>query len=306
MKRYTLFLLAALFAAVPAAFAQVKYVAVVNVEIDRESGASDDINSAEAHEITAALRREAVKNLPSDKYSIMTSETVQAQGGAVLEECAEENCVVILGSKIGADYVVRGIVRKFKTQLTLTVETYEIQNGTLVASSDPVRFESAAELLEKAADASADMYKTFAGFAQKGSRGAPLTGFTLGYGYSKSHWTVQAGVVHSRPIYLNTLSLNAEGNVSVGKAEYTGGENVNILGASVPLTVLLRWRFLSLEVGAHGDALYGDDEWLLNGGAVAGAGFGFNVGKKSEQRYFYRYCSGNKYMAHAVGMYWAF
>jgi len=32
----------------------------------------------------------------------MTAETVQSLGGVVLEECSGENCVIILGSKIGA------------------------------------------------------------------------------------------------------------------------------------------------------------------------------------------------------------
>jgi len=91
----------------------------------------------------------------------MTSETVQAQGGAVLEDCAEENCVITLGSRIGADYIVRGILRKFKTLLTLTVEMYETEDGTLVASSEPVRSENAAELLMKTGVACADMYKAF-------------------------------------------------------------------------------------------------------------------------------------------------
>jgi len=163
MKRQTFFLLAALFAAMTAsaALAQIKYVAVIETELDATSGAAADLSSAEVRQITAELRREAVKNLAQDKYSVMTSETVQAQGGAVLEECADENCVIILGSKIGADYIVRGIISKFKTRLTLSVEMYETENGTLVASSDPVRSENAAELLEKAASACADMYKTF-------------------------------------------------------------------------------------------------------------------------------------------------
>jgi len=161
VKKLKVFLVAALFAAISAANAQVKYVAVVEVEIDARSGAVNDLSAAEAQEITAELRREAVRNLPQGKYNIMTSETVQAQGGAVLEECAEENCVITLGSKIGADYIVRGIVRKFKTRLTLSVEMYETENGNLVASSDPVRSENAAELLEKAAAACANMYKAF-------------------------------------------------------------------------------------------------------------------------------------------------
>jgi hypothetical protein len=38
---------------------------------------------------------------------------------------------------------------------------YETENGTLVASSEPVRSENAAELLEKAAVACSEMYKAF-------------------------------------------------------------------------------------------------------------------------------------------------
>jgi uncharacterized repeat protein (TIGR02543 family) len=175
VKRPTLFLLTALFVAMtaPAAFA-LKYVAVVEVEIDATSGASDHLSYAEAREITAELRREAVKNLPAGKYNIMTSETVQAQGGAVLEECLEENCVITLGAKIGADYIVRGIVRKFKTLLTLSVEMYETEDGTLVASSEPVRSENAADLLMKTAAACANMYKTFVA-AQSSTAKTPTT-----------------------------------------------------------------------------------------------------------------------------------
>jgi hypothetical protein len=126
--------------------AQVKYVAVVETEVDAHSGASAKLNKAEVRQITQELRREAVKNLlPREKFHIMTSETVMAQGSAVLEECAEENCVISLGSKIGADYIVRGTISKFGTKLTLSVEIYETENGTLVASSDPIRSEKAAE-----------------------------------------------------------------------------------------------------------------------------------------------------------------
>ena len=176
MKRLTFFLLAALIAAMTAtaASAQIKYVAVVETELDARSGASADLSAAEVALITAELRREAVKNLPRGKYNIMTSETVQAQGGAVLEECADENCVITLGSKIGADYIVRGIVSKFKTRLTLSVEMYETEDGTLAASSDPIRSENAAELLEKTSVACAEMYKTFVS-TRSPAKKAPVT-----------------------------------------------------------------------------------------------------------------------------------
>ena len=160
MKRLMFFLITVFFVGISTA--GVKYVAVVETEIDAQSGVSADVSRAEAREITAELRREAVRNLPQDKYNIMTSETVQSMGGAVLEECAEENCVITLGGKIGADYIVRGIIRKIQTRLSLSVEIYETENGTLVGSSEAVRSENFGELLDKAAVACANMYKKFA------------------------------------------------------------------------------------------------------------------------------------------------
>jgi hypothetical protein len=91
----------ALFAGI--SVAGVKNVAVVETEIDAQSDVSAKLNRTEIREITEVLRREAVKNLPRNKYNIMTTETVIAQGGAKLEACAEENCVIALGSRIGAE-----------------------------------------------------------------------------------------------------------------------------------------------------------------------------------------------------------
>jgi len=163
MKKLTLLLAAALFAAItaPPAHAQIKYVAVVETEVDAQSGAAAKLNKAEVRQITAELRSVAVKNLPRDKFNIMTSETVMSQGSAKLEECAEENCVIALGAKIGADYIVRGIVSKFGTSLTMSVEMYETEDGNLVATSGLVRSANTAELLDKAVIACTDMYKTF-------------------------------------------------------------------------------------------------------------------------------------------------
>jgi TolB-like protein len=145
------------------ASAGIKYVAVVETDVDAASGASAELTAAEVREITAELRRQATENLPRSQYNVMTSETVMSMGGAVLEECAEENCVIALGSKIGADYIVRGTVSKFQTRFTLAIELYETDNGTLVVSSEAVRSENLGELLDKAATASANMYKKFVG-----------------------------------------------------------------------------------------------------------------------------------------------
>jgi len=161
VKRLSFFLIIALFAGMSTA--GVKYVAVVETDVDAQSGVSAQLNPAEVREITAELRRQATENLPTGKYSVMTSETVQSMGGSVLEECAEENCVVALGSRIGADYIVRGTVSKFQTKFTLAIELYETENGTLVLSSEAVRSENLEELLGMASKASANMFRKFAG-----------------------------------------------------------------------------------------------------------------------------------------------
>jgi formylglycine-generating enzyme required for sulfatase activity len=148
-----------------AAFAQkvkIKNVAVVETELDEQSGAAKEITKPEVRQITTMLRREAVNRLPRSKYNVMTAETVQAMGDAVLAECADENCIITLGSKIGADYIVRGIISKFRTRITLEVELYETDYGNLVASAAAVRSANLEELLEKGTMACADMYKNFA------------------------------------------------------------------------------------------------------------------------------------------------
>jgi uncharacterized protein (TIGR02145 family) len=157
----TLFLIMVIFAGI--SVAGVKNVAVVETEIDRESGAK--VTKAENRVVTAELRRVAVNSLPRGEYNVMTSETVIAQGSAFAVDCNEENCVIALGSKIGADYIVRGTVSKLGTKLTLSVEMYETENGNLVASS-AIRAENITALVEKIAGACAEMYSTFAGIQE--------------------------------------------------------------------------------------------------------------------------------------------
>lgn len=150
---------------ITASFAQqkdlMKYVAVVETQIDDRSGAAAEINKAEVSELTNEIRREAVRNLPGNRFSVMTAETVLAMGEAVLEECAEENCVIALGTKIGADYIVRGTISKFRQNFSLTVEIFETEYGMLVATAASIRSANLDEILEKTPEACAEMYKSF-------------------------------------------------------------------------------------------------------------------------------------------------
>jgi len=139
----------------------IKNVAVIETQIDDGSDAASKINRAEVRGITNEIRREAVNNLPRGRFNVMTSETVQSMGDAVLEECAEENCVIALGSKIGADYIVRGIISTFAENLTVTVEMYETEYGMLVATAASVRTANLNELLERTAVVCAEMYRKF-------------------------------------------------------------------------------------------------------------------------------------------------
>jgi hypothetical protein len=126
-----------------------------------ESEASAKLTKSDVMFITGGLRSEAVKNLPHERYKVMTTETVYAQGSAVLEACAEENCIIKLGSNIGADYIVKGVISKFQNKYTLLVEIYETEDADLIEMSEPVLSEKIDDLLEKGKRVFADMYKSF-------------------------------------------------------------------------------------------------------------------------------------------------
>jgi len=141
-------------------------------------------------------------------------------------------------------------------------------------------------------------------------KGKPIIGFSLGGGYSTDTlcdaFFVSFGGVYSYPTLNNIVSFNTEGSIWIGKtrSEYDGYYNYddyNIIfgGFSLLPTVLFQLSIFSIETGLHGDLLFGNDKILSNVGLIAGVGVGFS--KKQSQRYFYRYCSGNKYGTHIVG-----
>jgi uncharacterized protein (TIGR02145 family) len=216
MKKLVFFLCITVFAFISAAAR--KNVAVVETDVDAQSGAGAKLNKAEVRQVTAELRSEAVKKLPGDKYNVMTSETVMAQGGATLVECAGENCVIALGGKIGADYIVRGTVSKLGARLTLSVEMYETENGNLVATSGLVRAENVDGLVEKGAAACAEMFSTFVSRQNSATPQVPPPQPPK----SATH-TVTA---NANPAYGGTVSLIPR------KAIYNAGEQVTITAAS--------------------------------------------------------------------------
>lgn len=107
------------------------------IETEAESSAAAELTEAELRYITQEIRRAARSNLPDD-YNVMTEQAVMALGDAVLEEFAEETRMISFGEKIGADYITKGSVSKFRTMYVLTIEIFETKKGMMVASSDPI------------------------------------------------------------------------------------------------------------------------------------------------------------------------
>jgi len=221
----------------------IKNVAVVETQIDEQSGAESKITRAEVREITNEIRREAVHNLPRSRFNVMTSETVLSMGDAVLEECAEENCIIALGSKIGADYIVRGIVGKFQENITMLIEIYETEYGMLVATAASIRSANLNELLEKTTAASTEMYKKFLENSQPAAASqtaAPTYNVTQERSAAPASTQVlpAAKAVSQEDVFfpskegmvLTTAGLNAKGNPvwyqrkTIGNVHGSGGD----------------------------------------------------------------------------------
>jgi len=141
--------------------AGIKYVAVVEMDIDMKSSDVAKLDKSEVRLLTDEIRDKAVNTLSHSQFNIMTTETVIAQGGAVLEECSEENCVITLGNKIGADYIVRGKLSKFQNLFVLSIVIYDTENGFLVASSNAIRSDKMTDLIDKVSIASENLFKKF-------------------------------------------------------------------------------------------------------------------------------------------------
>jgi len=269
MNKFTFFMLMALFAAIPTY--AVKYVAVVETEVDAQSGVSAILNPAEVRQITAELQRQATKNLPREKYNVMTSETVMSMGGAILEECAEENCVISLGSKIGADYIVRGTISKFGTKITLSVELYETDNGTLVVSSELVHAENVVELFGLASRAAANMYWEFLG--EQGNVGKQT--FQPSTQSTSSNINVESGELKVKkydwyfaPKYQFPMGTPVEW----GGVNFEGGL---IWGDGVFLGIDINFGYSYDDSGIYNDDFVNDEAIFLGGGLSLGDVYNF-------------------------------
>ena len=107
-------------------------VAIINTLDDRDS-----IGVADLTYLTDKLRETAVNVLPSDKFGVMTTESIVAFLGSMdntVKACKEASCLAELGRKVSADYVAQGRIGRFNENLTIKVELYSVVSGNLMGS----------------------------------------------------------------------------------------------------------------------------------------------------------------------------
>jgi len=128
MNRLPFLLLLAL-----AAYAQQQErVAVINTIDD-----GDSIGVHELIYLTDRLREIATNDLPKQRYSVMTMESIVAFLGSqerAEKECREASCLAELGRKVSADYVAQARIGRFNNSLTIKTELYGSRNGNLIGS----------------------------------------------------------------------------------------------------------------------------------------------------------------------------
>jgi hypothetical protein len=110
-------------------------LAVLETKIDAEPAVAKEFKASELRYITQEIRRQSVNNLPKQKFSVM------------VDSAQVQDDVTSLGEKINADFIARGIIGKFRKNYTFTVEVYDVKNGNLMLSSDPIESEKAEDLL---------------------------------------------------------------------------------------------------------------------------------------------------------------
>ncbi|MCL1956181.1 MAG: hypothetical protein FWF63_02560 [Fibromonadales bacterium] len=107
-------------------------VAIINTMDDYDS-----ISVANMTYLTDRLRETAVNVLPSERFGVMTTESIVAFLGSMdntIKVCKEASCLAELGRKVSADYVAQGRIGRFNENLTIKVELYSVVSGNLMGS----------------------------------------------------------------------------------------------------------------------------------------------------------------------------
>jgi len=115
-----------------AAYGQQERIAIIQTLDDRDS-----IGFSDLAYLTDRLRETAVNVLPSQRYGIMTTESIVAFLGSqerAIKACKEASCLAELGRKVSADYVAQAHIGRFDRNLTIKTELYNSKSGNLIGS----------------------------------------------------------------------------------------------------------------------------------------------------------------------------
>ncbi len=153
IKMFLFTIIASPFVATPKLFAEDKRIAVLEFQ-NRAKMKQDDVS------YLAELFRGIAVPLRSKGYIIMTKENMISllPPNKKLEQCVGE-CEVETGRKLGAHYIVAGVVYKIDEGFKLLVKLYETKGGSLVSSSE-YDGQSAGDIAKKVkGDTASDIFK---------------------------------------------------------------------------------------------------------------------------------------------------
>ena len=105
---------------------------VAVVELQNES---TRIKVGEVQFLTDMLRGAARNGLDPAHYSVMTRESMEVMVPAKEMRCMAESCLIDIGKRLQAAFVVGGGMKDVGKEIGITLEAYETQGGTLKGSA---------------------------------------------------------------------------------------------------------------------------------------------------------------------------
>ena len=104
---------------------------VAVLELENQAGR---VKVAEVQFITDMVRKAAKDGLDPARFKVMTRETMEVIVPASDMKCLVGKCIVEIGKKLQAKYVVGGSVKDVGTKIAITLEAYETRSGVLTGS----------------------------------------------------------------------------------------------------------------------------------------------------------------------------
>jgi len=198
VKYFTLLFLAIV------AYGQQERVAIIQTLDDRDS-----ISFSDLAYLTDKLRETAVNVLPSQRYGIMTTESIVAFLGSqerAIKACKEASCLAELGRKVSADYVAQAHLGRFDKNLTIKTELYNSKSGNLMGSFTGSS-KSISGLLNIIDEKAPDLFKRMLGPSSSGAISPPsFTGGISGVQTTGKDYEFDGGKA-----YLANINTDPEG-----------------------------------------------------------------------------------------------